>query len=70
VRKLTILKKLFGRQGVVKHPVTLTLVALAVWDTAHLPLDLVCNWKCSGCKHKGKNLRNEKIKNKNGKKVS
>lgn len=58
--ELRILNKLWGHQGVVKHPALLTLVERAVWDTAQLPLDLVCNWKCSGCKHKDKNLRNKR----------
>lgn len=55
--EVTIHKKLFGLRDVVKYPVILTLVELAVWDRAELPLDLVCNWKHSGCKRKEKNLK-------------
>lgn len=58
--EVTIHKKLFGLRDVVKYPVILTLVELAVWDRAELPLDLVCNWKHWGCKRKEKNLKKVK----------
>lgn len=58
--ELRTLKKLLGLKCVVKYPLILTLVELAVWDTTQLPLDLVCSWKRSGCKHKDKNLRNKR----------
>lgn len=58
--ELRILNKLCRHQGVVKHPALLTLVERAAWDIAQLPLDVTCNWKCSGCKHKDKNLRNKR----------
>lgn len=58
--ELRTLKKLLGLKCVVKYPLILTLVELAVWDTTQLPLDLVCSWKHSGCKHKDKNLRNKR----------
>lgn len=58
--ELRILNKLRRNQAVVKHPALLTLLERVVWDTAQLPLDLACNWKCSGCKHKDKILRNKR----------